>query len=370
LDIAPKTALLLLAVGINALEYLFPRIPFLPWLKPGFANAVTIIWIIRYGTADALLFSAVRTWITSFYFGFSLVSLVLSMSGGLLAAAGMGLLWRLFGRRGYLGLVGLGICGAVLHNIGQLVAIYFILAAIPVIWYQAPFMLTASIVFGALSGLLGYALVPYSGTESGEGAFLRFDVSRTSIGNPGLKILAGSLILASSVGIVLVKSPIALGFAALLATLLAAGTAKEKSKTVFYPLTRFWLLFAFVAVMYSFFSYGRTFAGIPFVTSDGLRETALQWLRLWTWLELSVVLSRLEFNRIVLQSAAKRLPFGRGTFTAALFSLELFPAFIELLKGYLKMDLKRAFGDPKGAVKRTVVRLYGDIQELIKVTSE
>jgi hypothetical protein len=65
-DIAAKTALLLLAVGLNAFEYLLPRIPVFPWLKPGLANIVTIVWIIRWGAADALVFSIVRSWITLF----------------------------------------------------------------------------------------------------------------------------------------------------------------------------------------------------------------------------------------------------------------------------------------------------------------
>lgn len=367
-DIAPKTALLLLAVGINALEYLFPRIPFLPWLKPGLANAVTILWVVRYGAKDALLFSALRTWITSFYFGFSLVSLVLSMSGGLIAAAGMGLLWRLFGRRGFIGFVGLGICGAALHNMGQLGAIYLMLTATTAIWYQVPFMLVASMVFGALSGLLGHALVPFINTESAGDTLPGLHGPGLAINNYRQKQAAGLLVLALSIGIVFLKSPLWLGVLALLATVLVGMTA-DRARKMFYPVTRFWLLFVFVAIMYLFFSYGRTIAGISFITRDGLHETLLQWMRLWTWLELSVILTRLEFNRIVLQSAIKRFRFGQGTFSAALFSLELFPAFLDLLKGYLKIDVKKALRDPKGVVGTTVVKLYGDIERLIKGTS-
>jgi hypothetical protein len=54
-EINTKAALLLVAVAINTLEFFIPRIPLFPWMKPGLANIVTIIWIVRWGFADALL---------------------------------------------------------------------------------------------------------------------------------------------------------------------------------------------------------------------------------------------------------------------------------------------------------------------------
>ena len=257
-DIAAKCALLLLAIGINALEYLLPRIPVLPWLKPGLANIVTIIWILRWGAADALLFSIVRSWITSFYFGFSLVSFALSMSGGLVAAAGMGALWLLFGKRGWLGLVGLGIAGAALHNTGQLCGVYVLIAATDVIWYQVPFMLLASLVFGALTGFFAHALLPILSKEPSATA----DFKAKRVGNAGLRLIAGGALLAVSIGITIIRSPLILVVCAVLASLLAFGIRRGKFGVLLFPIRRFWLLFVFVAVMYLFFSYGRTIAAV------------------------------------------------------------------------------------------------------------
>jgi len=266
-DIAARTALLRLAVGINALEYMLPRIPVFPWLKPGLANIVTIIWILRWGAADALLFSVVRSWITSFYFGFSLVSLGLSLSGGLVSAAGMGALWLIFGRRGWLGLAGLGIAGAVLHNTGQLCGVYLFIAATPVLWYQVPFMLSASLVFGALTGFFAYALLPILLTTASAPA--AFDA--VTAGNGTLRCIAGAGLLAASIGIAVLRSPAALGMCAVLATTLSWVLTQRKFGVLLLPFTRFRLLFAFVAVMYLFFSYGRSFAGLPFVTYEGIQ---------------------------------------------------------------------------------------------------
>jgi len=356
-EIAAKTALLLLAVGINALEYLLPRVPVLPWLKPGLANIVTIIWIIRWGAADAIFFSIVRSWITSFYFGFSLVSFVLSMSGGLVAAAGMGTLWLLFGRRGWLGLVGLGIAGAVLHNAGQLCGVYFLLTASMVIWYQFPFMLLASLVFGTVTGFFAHALLPM--LTRGSPAPVDFNTAMT--GKAPLRLIAGGALLAASIGIAIIRSPLVLGVSALLASLLAFGSSRWKFRAFLFPVSRFWLLFVFVGVMYLFFSYGRTAAGISFVTYEGIRETLLQWLKLWAWLEFSLVLSRLEFNRSVLTAAVRWIPFCRDTLIASLFALELFPPFIGLLRKHAALTIRTV----RGRFVLSIEALYNDLEKLV-----
>jgi hypothetical protein len=92
----------------------------------------------------------------------------------------------------------------------------------------------------------------------------------------------------------------------------------------------------------------------------------LQWLRLWAWLEISLVLLKLDFNRIVLAAAAGTVPFGRDTFVAALFALELFPAFVGLLRPWQKADKSRLIiRDPAGKTAASIGKLYGDILRLV-----
>jgi len=122
-----KAVWLLLAVALNTLELFIPRIPFLPWLKPGLANCITMIWIIEFGMVDSLMYTLVRVWISSFYFGFSLVTVFLALSGGLFSTAVMGCAWNLLGRRRLMGTVGMGIIGALSHNTGQLFAVFAVL---------------------------------------------------------------------------------------------------------------------------------------------------------------------------------------------------------------------------------------------------
>ena len=149
-----KTTLLLVAITINALEFFVPRIPFLPWLKPGLANCVTLVWIIRFGGRDALLFSFLRIWLVGFYFGFSFITLSLALSGGIMATCAMGVVWHLLGRRRIIGTVGTAIVGAIFHNMGQIIAVFFLLAYNVYLFYQVPFMIIASLLFGGLVGVL------------------------------------------------------------------------------------------------------------------------------------------------------------------------------------------------------------------------
>jgi heptaprenyl diphosphate synthase len=88
-DIPVKTLWLLISISLSAIEILLPRIPLLPWLKPGLANIITILWIVRFGAKDAILYSLLRSWITGFYFGFSFTTLILSIGGGILSTSVM-----------------------------------------------------------------------------------------------------------------------------------------------------------------------------------------------------------------------------------------------------------------------------------------
>ena len=108
-----KAIWILLAVAISAAESFFPRIPLFPWLKPGLANCVTLIWIIEFGAVDALLFFFIRTWIVGFYFGFSFLTIMVSLSGGVIATIAMGICWNVAGKRGVLGAIGISIIGAL-----------------------------------------------------------------------------------------------------------------------------------------------------------------------------------------------------------------------------------------------------------------
>ncbi|MBN1756793.1 MAG: Gx transporter family protein [Chitinispirillaceae bacterium] len=328
--VTERAVWLLIAVALNTLELFIPRIPLLPWLKPGLANSITIIWIIRYGMADAVLYTLLRIWISSFYFGFSLVTISLALSGGVCATAVMGLLWQLLGKRGKLGTLGLAVAGAVAHNAGQLVAVYFLLTRNRVIWYQLPFMGLAALVFGILIGSIVQVLW----------RILIHDVSDSPLPvelqpkkyHPDHRFTpVNLLLLAVSAGLVFVHGFLPLGSCALTVTLLTFFIRNRNPSVFIHPL-RLWPLFLFVALVYLFFSYGTRVPYIPFVTWEGLADTARQSLRLWTWLEIGLLLQRLQCNHLLFAILHRLFPRHADALLAGLLALEYFPEVVSFVR--------------------------------------
>ena len=364
-DAATKTVWLLLAVALNTLELIIPRIPMLPWLKPGLANSITIIWIIRYGITDALFYTLLRIWISSFYFGFSLVTMALAVSGGVSATLAMGGLWYLLGRRGYCGTLGCAVTGAVFHNAGQLGAVYFLLTRNSVVFYQIPFMGVAALLFGTVIGsivpLLWRILVM-------DAATLRRPVdhplTKMSLRRPDTRtIILNSGIITGSAALVLVKSMPFLGAVAAAVTITAFLMLDRNPAVLFYPF-RMWAMFLFVVLVYLFFSYGMRVPFFPLVTYEGLAETARQCLRLWTWLETGRILQRLQCNSVLFTALGRLFPGHAGTLISGLFALEYFPDVISFVKfkgARAGIDWRR----PMQGIAEFTVRVQAHILELV-----
>jgi len=341
-----KTVLLLLAIALNVLELFVPRIPLFPWLKPGIANCVTIVWIVRYGAVDAVLFSLVRVWIAGFYSGFSFLTLALALSGGIASTIVMGIAWSLFGRRGWLGAIGLGIIGAMAHNMGQLAMVYLLLAHAVQLWYQMPLMIAASLVFGGLTGAI--APVIHVFRPAAPAAALPAPTPARAAWWPALLTLAFSIIL------VFVTAPIALGACAIAATIAAQIAARWSWRALVYPARRFWLLFLCIGLLYAFFSYGKRIEGLPGVTYEGLHDLAVQWLRLWSWLELTVVFERAGFHTLILGLLRHAFPMHGQTLQAGVAALSMFPRIFAVTKGLRKGGIFASIRHPRMFVMETM----------------
>lgn len=362
---ATRTALLLFAVSLNALEFFLPRIPFLPWLKPGLANAVTIIWIMRYGTADALLYSLMRIWIVGYFFGFSVITVALSLSGAVASTLAMGMVWRLLGIPGLIGTCGIGIVGALFHNAGQLAMVYLLLARNLRIFYQVPFMLAASVLFGGLVGIAaGYAReLPNRHHHSMlDLQAVRGEAAATLAAR---HVLFSSLIFAVSIGIVVVSDVIALVVVAGAATFTVQVIRRGSLTDLLYPLRRFWILFVFVAGVHIFLSYGRPVAGFPWATYEGLGETGIQWLRIWTWLQLSMLLKDCRFHTVFLAALSRLFPGNRATVLAGLLSLEHFPQTVELARQKGPRAVGYLLRHPRKTMHSGIPRLYETIVNMV-----
>jgi heptaprenyl diphosphate synthase len=344
-DFLYKTILLLLAISLNALEFFIPRIPFLPWLKPGLANCITIIWVIRYGTADALVYTILRSWISGFYFGFSFITLILSLSGGLLATFFTGITWKYLGKRNVVGTVGIGVIGATFHNLGQLLAVYFTIARNSGILYQMPFMLVAALISGSIVGVLVKPIIRVLKSISMPEMNSAFSIRHNHIDKKHTLICA--LLIMTCMALLIIKNIFILLAIAAIITLLSQVFSRFSLKTLLYPL-RFWPLFLFIAFVYLFFSYGTRVNYFPAVTHEGIQETIAQIFRLWAWLQTGYLLARFHFHISFFGLLKRIFPGHKETLLAGLLALEYFPEVIRFAKSskgignlnFLKSPLK------------------------------
>jgi heptaprenyl diphosphate synthase len=338
-----KTVWLLFAVAINALEFFIPRLPFFPWLKPGLANVVTILWIIEYGAVDAVVFSLLRTWIVGFYFGFSFLTLSLAMSGGVVAAIAMGTAWNLLGKNRLLGAVGLGIVGALFHNLGQLLAVYFLMATNTRLFYQVPIMLSASVIFGGIVGWLAPVVYRFLDADNSLPDSNKQPEIPTFFA-PVKHFFFSGLLLTWCIGIVFFDSIWALCVSAIGAALIVQIRHSGSLKAFFRPLSAFWALFVFIGCIDLFFSYGTRIEHLPALTYEGVDATVKQWLRLWTWLQISGILSLFSFHSVMLIILSRIFPGHRESIFAGVLALEYFPGIAEDSKVYVKNRIRLFFG--------------------------
>ncbi|MBN1128539.1 MAG: Gx transporter family protein [Chitinispirillaceae bacterium] len=364
-ELVDKTVLLLCAVALNALEFFIPRLPFFPWLKPGLANIITMIWIIRYGTTDALVYSLVRSWIAGCYFGFSLVSLSLALSGGVLSTLVMGALWTLLGKRGIMGCVGIGVAGALFHNLGQLFAVYALLATNSRLFYQFPVMAAASALFGGGVGALVLPVIRIFDARATAGRNATFTPAATAAVATVRERLVALGIICLSFSLVFVTSTAALGIVAVLAALWTLSTHRWKGLMLFVPLKRFWALFLFIALIYLVFPYGTRFERLSFLTHESVTSTLQQWLRLYTWLELSFVLMKFRFHVVLFAALSKIFRRQQITLSAGLLAFEHFPLVAQTGKKRGRGFFWRLIRHPAKSAGEAIGVLYDEMAERV-----
>jgi len=345
-----KAIWLLAAVALNAVELAIPRLPFLPWLKPGFANIITVLWIMKYGFGDALLYTALRVWISGFYFGFSLFTLTLSLSGGVLSTTAMFIVWTALGRRGLTGTVGMAIVGALFHNVGQLAVIYIMMSRNMGVLGQIPFMLCAAVVFGGIVGALAPSAGRVLGFEAeGVGSIGTdsINTNRTKTAFPAKLIIAATF--AVSISLMFINNLYVLISAVIIYSLVSFSLNLKKPSVLIYPI-KFYTLFLFVAFTNLFFSYGKRIDAIPFITEEGIIAFVKQSLRLWCWLQTVHILNRFDFHKSFIGILYRFFPNKKDTLEAGMIALEHFPEVMKLSKSSKKFSVKTLITDPKAVL--------------------
>ncbi|MDX8404823.1 MAG: Gx transporter family protein [Mariprofundus sp.] len=143
-------ALLMLAIGLHVFESSLPTLG--PWFKPGLANLVTLLVLIRMGPKAAVLLAVGRVIIGAFFIGTLFTpTVVISMSGALSAALAMIVVWRWLPG---VSLIGISLLAALAHMLAQFIAVEALFIQQPALFYALPPLLLLSIISGWLNGAL------------------------------------------------------------------------------------------------------------------------------------------------------------------------------------------------------------------------
>ena len=159
-NIALCAVLAALALGLSTLEGLFPislLVP-LPGVKLGLANIVVMYALFFMGPRQALVLDVLKALFVFLVSGFT--AGFLSLCGGLLSLLVMWVLYYLLPVRPTWFI--LSVCGALAHNIGQLLGAGVIISS-SLSFYYAPVMLVLGLVMGLLTSVPLRAMLPALG---------------------------------------------------------------------------------------------------------------------------------------------------------------------------------------------------------------
>jgi heptaprenyl diphosphate synthase len=153
-------ALAALAIGIHVLEAGLPS-P-VPGVKPGLANVITLIVLLRFGWRDAAWVSLLRVVAGSLIVGsFLSPTFALSLGGACSSLLVLGLLYRLnrhLPGRG-LGAVGFSVLAAQAHMAGQLLIARLFIIPHDGLFHLLPILMTAAVIFGIVSGIITQSIL-------------------------------------------------------------------------------------------------------------------------------------------------------------------------------------------------------------------
>ncbi len=151
-----QTALIASAALILAyLEMLLPDLPFvLPGMKLGLSNIATMFALEVLSLPSALFICLCKAMLALIMRGFT--AFLMSLSGGIFSTVVMFVLLR--GKRIKFGYIGVGIGGALFHNIGQLMIAYFFTDKS--IFAYLPVLCLSSIITGTVTALTLFILLP------------------------------------------------------------------------------------------------------------------------------------------------------------------------------------------------------------------
>lgn len=137
-----------LALVLSYFESFIPVYNAVPGIKLGLANIVTIIALYKLGIRAAIIISIGRILLSGILFGNPMV-IIYSLAGAALSILTMCAMRTIK----FFSVSGVSICGAISHNLGQLVVAAIVLENTNILYYMCVLAISGSIA-GLLIGIL------------------------------------------------------------------------------------------------------------------------------------------------------------------------------------------------------------------------
>ena len=150
--------LLALSVALNVIEASLPLFNgFIPGLKLGLANIVTLFIIYQFSLKDALYVGILRVFLVGILrIGLFSTTFLFSLSGVILSIICMFLAHKFL----KLSIIGVSIIGSIAHSTGQVITSIILLQMDAMIYYL-PWLLLFAIPTGILVGLICKQLIKF-----------------------------------------------------------------------------------------------------------------------------------------------------------------------------------------------------------------
>ena len=132
---------------LGYVESLIPIGSAVPGIKLGLSNTVLVYGLYLFSPWTTFALMLLKVVVSGLLFG-GVNAMLYSAAGGILSMLGMIFLRKVPG----VGIVGVSVVGAVLHNIGQVLLAMWILQTDKLLYYMALLMLVA-VVTGGLTGI-------------------------------------------------------------------------------------------------------------------------------------------------------------------------------------------------------------------------
>jgi len=302
---------LLAASGLQLVELLLPRIPLIPWLRPGFSWIVILPFLLDFGVLPALGLFLGRNLLSMAFGGQPASTFLISSVSGAIAIGLLGSILRRAHRAGWIARAGASIVLAAGFNALQLLLVAGLLVGSAGYFDQIGPLLLWSAASGLLVAWLSLPLGEGRGWDRVASLAPLHGGADLSDGSKTASVVAALAMVAS------LAAPTPWAAAALLVAALAWGRGPALRAAL-----HTWPFLPYLAWFHLLDTPGDLVAG-DWTTRQGVARFVLHTLHLWAFTAFGRILStRLPWSRLLRMDS----PWARGFALALPRVPRLFPA--------------------------------------------